>query len=44
MARVNELAAVDATVSVQPLALDDLPEMTGADLLALGPLVMNGKE
>lgn len=39
MTRVNELAAVETMVSVHPLALDTLPEMTGADLLALGPLV-----
>lgn len=38
-ARINELAAVEATLTIQPLKLESLPEMTGADLLALGPLV-----
>jgi hypothetical protein len=37
--RVQELAAVEATLTVPPLKLADLPEMTGADLLKLGALV-----
>jgi len=37
--RLQELMAVTATLTVTPLRLADLPEMTGADLVRLGVLV-----
>lgn len=38
--RVNELMIVEATISIRPLKLADLPDMTGTDILKLGPLVV----
>lgn len=37
--RVQELASVETTLTVTPLKLTDLPEMTGGDLLKLGALI-----
>jgi hypothetical protein len=37
--RVQELAAVETTLTVVPLKLADLPEMTGSDVLKLGALI-----
>lgn len=37
--RLNELYVVETRIDWQPLAIADMPEMTAADLLRLGPLV-----
>jgi hypothetical protein len=37
--RIQELVDVETTLDWAPLSLEELPEMTGADVMALGPLV-----
>lgn len=37
--RMQELTTVEATLTVKPLRLEELPDMTGADLLKLGALL-----
>ena len=37
--RLTDLAAVEVAIAWRPLPLDTLPDLSGADLLRLGPLV-----
>jgi hypothetical protein len=39
--RLNELYSVETKIDWTPLALADLPDITAADLLRLGPLVID---
>jgi hypothetical protein len=37
--RITELSQVEVTLHARPLTLEDLPDLTAADVLRLGPLL-----